>query len=68
MNDRGIDTALVHQGDGLLRGKGRHLSMRKVARQAGSPEVNLRVDDLHRISPFMFAYRVEHPERSNRRC
>jgi hypothetical protein len=28
---------------------GRYLPMREIARQAASPEVNLGVDDLHRI-------------------
>jgi hypothetical protein len=49
MDDCGIDPAFVHQADGLCRGKRRHLAMREVARQAGSPEVDLGVDDLHRI-------------------
>jgi len=49
MNDGGVDTSFVHQEDGLLGAKGRHLAMRQVARQPGTPEVNLRVDDLHRI-------------------
>ena len=49
MNDGGIDTSFVHQDDGLLGGEVRHLTMREVAWQSGSPEVNLGVDDLHRI-------------------
>jgi hypothetical protein len=49
MNDSGIDASFVHQDDRLLGGEGRHLAMREVARQAASPEVNLSVDDLHRI-------------------
>src|SRR5207247_4162987 len=54
MNDGGIDTPFIHQDDGLFRGEGRHLSMREVAWQAGSPEVNLGVDDLHdTISSFL---------------
>ena len=61
MNDGGIDTAFVHQGDGLLRGKGRHLSMREIARQAGSPEVDLGVDDLHHILPFIFTQMLAPP-------
>jgi hypothetical protein len=59
MYDGGIDTAFVHQDDGLRRGKGRHLSMREVARQPGSPEVNLRVDYLHRM--FSPHGRAGHP-------
>src|SRR5580704_5928554 len=51
MNDGGIDTSFVHQVDGLLRGKGRHLPMREVARQTSSPEMNLGVDDLHLTLP-----------------
>jgi hypothetical protein len=51
MNDRGIDAAFVHQGDGLRGGEGGHLAMRQVARQAASPEVDLGVDDLHRVFP-----------------
>src|SRR5207244_2944700 len=62
MNDGGIDAAFVHQKDGLLRGKGRDLAMREIAREAGSPEVNLGVDDLHRMLPFIFAHRTEHPD------
>src|SRR5262245_51865865 len=66
MNDCGVDAAFVHQGDGLLRGKGRHLSMRQVARQAASPEVDLGVDDLHRGSPFIVTHWEERPNRSDR--
>jgi hypothetical protein len=47
MNDGRVDTALVHQDDGLLGGKGRHLPMRWVAWQSASPEMNLGVDYLH---------------------
>jgi hypothetical protein len=49
MNDGRFDTGLVHQADGLFRGKGRYLYMREVAWQAGSPDMNLGVDDVHRI-------------------
>ena len=49
MNDGGIDTTLIHQGDCLGWGEVRDLSVRKVAWQSGSPEVNLGVDDLHRV-------------------
>ena len=52
MNDGGIDAAFVHQDNGLLRGEVRDLPMRQVAWQAGSPQVNLGVDDLHRKSPI----------------
>ncbi len=45
MDDGGIDASFVHQADGFLGGKCRHLPMRRIARQAGSPEVNLGVDD-----------------------
>jgi hypothetical protein len=54
MNDGGVHTAFVHQDDGLLGGKGRHLSVREVARQAASPEVDLGVDDLHRFPSVYF--------------
>ena len=53
MNDGGVDTAFVHQLDGLLRGEMRHLPMRQVARQAASPEVNLGVDNLHHLPPYI---------------
>ena len=56
MNDGGIDTAFIHQGDGLLGREVGHLPMREVARQAGSPEVDLGVDDLHPVGlPIPFA-------------
>ena len=50
MDHRGIHAALVHQRDRLLRGEMRHLAVREVARQSGSPEVDLCVDDLHGVS------------------
>ena len=48
MDDGGIDTSFIHQGDGLLGGKMRHLPMGEVTWQTGSPEVDLGVDYLHR--------------------
>ena len=54
MIDRGIYTGLVHQADRLVGGEGRHLPMGEVARQSGSPEVNLRIDDLHFSLAFCF--------------
>jgi len=59
MNDCSVDAAFVHQGDGLVRGKGRHLTMRKIARQAASPEVNLGIDDLHHALPQLLAPLVQ---------
>ena len=44
MNDRGVDATFVHQSDGLLRGDVRHRPMRLTARQAGRPEIDLRID------------------------
>ena len=48
MNDGGVDAALVHHRDRLRGGKRCHLPVREIARQARAPEVDLRVDDLHR--------------------
>jgi hypothetical protein len=49
MDDGGIDAAFVHQDNDLLWREVRHLSMREIAWQSGSPKVNLSVDDLHRM-------------------
>src|SRR5579863_1218650 len=49
MNDGGVDAPFVHQDDGLGGGEMRHLDVRLIARQALSPGVDLRVDDLHRM-------------------
>jgi hypothetical protein len=54
MNDRGVDAAFIHQRDRLLRGEMRYLPMRQVAREAAAPQVNLRVDDLHRTVRIQF--------------
>ena len=50
MDHGGIDAAFVHQGDGFLGREMRHLPMRQVAGQAGSPGVDLGVDDPHGVS------------------
>src|SRR6476659_8155655 len=56
MDDGSVDTALIHQGNCLGRGKVRDLDMRQVAWQSGSPGMDLGVDDLHWIiSPFVGA-------------
>ena len=52
MDDRGIHTTLVHQADRLCGYKGRYLPVRKIAGQAGSPEMNLGVNDLHPSYPL----------------
>ena len=49
MDDRGVDLALIHQADGLLSGERRDLPMRQIARQAAAPDVDLGIDDLHRV-------------------
>ena len=49
MDHRGVDPALVHQGDGLCGGEGRDLPMRLIARQAAPPDVDLGIDDLHGV-------------------
>ena len=59
MNDSGIDPSFVHQGDGLRRGEGRHLAMRKIAGQPLSPQVNLGVDDFHHALRRLLALLVQ---------
>ena len=49
MNDGAIHAAFVHEGDGLLRGKVSYRPVRRIAWQAGGPEMDLRIDDLHDI-------------------
>jgi FAD/FMN-containing dehydrogenase len=48
MDDRGVDTARIHQADGLLGRECCDLPMRQIARQAAAPDVDLGIDDLHR--------------------
>src|SRR5438874_6632227 len=52
MNDGSVDAAFIHLPDRFLWSEMRHLPVRHVARQAASPEVNLRVDHLHRTATF----------------
>lgn len=47
MDDGGVNRGFVHQGDGLFRGKVGYLPVGLVAGQAGSPGVDLGVNDLH---------------------
>ena len=47
MDDRGVDTALIHQADGLFGSERRDLPMRQIARQAAAPDVDLGIDNLH---------------------
>src|SRR5215470_3845447 len=49
MDDCSVDTALVHQANGLLGGERRDLPMRQIARQAAAPDVDLGINDPHRI-------------------
>jgi hypothetical protein len=42
-------TRPIHQADGLLSGKRRDLTMRQIARKAAAPDVDLGINDLHRV-------------------
>ncbi|SVE34000.1 uncharacterized protein METZ01_LOCUS486854 [marine metagenome] len=48
-NHCGIDAAFIHQGDCLFGTEFCHLAMGKVAPHASSPNMNLRVDNVHLI-------------------
>jgi hypothetical protein len=48
MNYGRINAGFVHHRNGFFSEKRRDLPVRHIARQAAAPEVNLRIDDLHR--------------------
>src|SRR5947207_15233650 len=56
MNDGSVDAGFIHQPDRFLWGEMRHLAVRHVARQAASPEVNLRVYFRHSTVVLPFTY------------
>ena len=58
MDDGGVYSAFVHQGDGFGRGEVGDLPVRLVAGQAGSPGVDLGVDYWHCVAPGRPAFHV----------
>ena len=47
MDNRGIHATRVHQRNGFLRREVRDLPVRLVAGQAGAPQMDLCIDDMH---------------------
>jgi hypothetical protein len=55
VDDRTIDTGLIHQDNGLPWRERGDLPVGCVARQAGAPSVDLSVNDAHEFSSEMLA-------------
>src|SRR4029453_1615913 len=52
MDHGGVDTALVHQTEGLLGGERGDLAMGHVAGQPAAPEMDLSIHEAHQLSPL----------------